>query len=202
MKKVGNELVLEIGIRFGWSQIGQITSGVHRMYPKDPESSGFSAIDSSGGEMVDPSKVGTLLPTVLFRAWFPHPQNGSGWGFPRRGTVNWMTSVTPTWSPKSRRTGRIFKSLSQTTTRSCYCLQLPVPGGTEDLVCGRPCFLSPNCPCGREPLILQIPGQQSEKDTDSVSSSLITYLLFHLGRVVYTVVSSSVKSKLILVSAF
>lgn len=85
MKKVGNELVLEIGIRFGWSQIGQITSGVHRMCPKDPESSGFSAIDSSGGEMVDPSKVGTLLPTVLFRAWFPHPQNGSGWGFPREG---------------------------------------------------------------------------------------------------------------------
>lgn len=76
MKKVGHELLPEMCIRLGWSQTQQIPSGVRRVCSTDPMSSGLSGVDSSGGEGADPSKVGTLFLRALFRAWFPHPQNG------------------------------------------------------------------------------------------------------------------------------
>lgn len=65
MKKVGNEFVLEICGRFRWSQKGPIPSGVHRVCSRDPKSSCLSGVDSSGGEVADSSKVGTLLPRAL-----------------------------------------------------------------------------------------------------------------------------------------
>ena len=83
MKKVGHEFLLEICVRFGWSQVGPIPSGVHMVCSTDPVSSCLSGVGSSGGEVADLSKVGTLFPRALFRAWFPHPQND--WGFPRKG---------------------------------------------------------------------------------------------------------------------